>query len=95
MINQFRYTPVRNAAIQSYLESLPKGVGDTQRKVLKCLIEFGTWCLSCGWKWGTPLQTKQMLDGLVNRGLVIRTEGKQEYFPAVQFDEEGNKVNQA
>jgi hypothetical protein len=51
-------------------------LGRRQRAVLKTLAERnnGEWFPGCGWHWGNKSTTIKLLDSLVRRGLVERTE---------------------
>ena len=49
-------------------------LGPTQTVVLRSLIEYGSWP-GGGWIYGNNSTTMRVLDSLVKRGLVERTDG--------------------
>lgn len=50
-------------------------LGDTQVAVLRSLArEHGSWHPGCGWVWKNRSTTIRILDSLVRRGLVTRTQ---------------------
>jgi hypothetical protein len=59
-------------------------LGEDQEECLRTLIEHGWWNSRCGWVWGGDLQTRRMLDRLVELGFVERKmKGlKTRYFPS-------------
>ena len=53
-------------------------LGKTQTSVLSALVEHKSWYAGCGWTWTTDRNTERLLDSLVRRGLVERTEVQKE-----------------
>lgn len=51
-----------------------KGLGHRQRSVLNLLKTRGAWYPGCGWMCSTWDGTIKILDSLVARGLVTKTE---------------------
>lgn len=49
-------------------------LGITQRSVLRALVEHNVYSAGSGWVWDTHLGTVKVLESLVRRGLVERTE---------------------
>lgn len=49
-------------------------LGHVQRHVLSALNGWGYYYPGCGWRWGNTSTTVRVLESLVRRGLVIRTE---------------------
>ena len=45
-------------------------LGQTQKDLLNCLGERGSWHPGCGWIWSNPSTTTRILNSLVRRGLV-------------------------
>ena len=70
-------------------------LGKNQRAMLDCLKRHnGYWHSGCGWYWDTDSGTRRILDSLVRRGLVVRTESAKCFGPynaRVRYDitEEG------
>lgn len=53
---------------------LPRKLGNIQKTLLIALVEHKQWAPGSGWVWSTPSQTQKVLDSLVSRGLVFKTE---------------------
>lgn len=49
-------------------------LGENQQHVLDALKRHGSFYAGCGWVWGNYSTTVRILDSLVKRGLVSRTE---------------------
>jgi len=54
-------------------------LGTNQADVLAALRRHGRYFRGCGWMWDTYRNTERILDTLVRRGLVTKTDG--EYRP--------------
>jgi hypothetical protein len=50
-------------------------LGKTQKSVLRCLREHGSWHVGCGWLWDTYSGTARVMDSLVKRGLATVEHG--------------------
>jgi DNA-binding PadR family transcriptional regulator len=53
-----------------------RGIGANQRDVIghMMLRTRGAWWAGCGWNWGSSSQTVRVLESLVRRGLVTKSE---------------------
>jgi len=54
----------------------PVALTETQEHIVKCLVDRGDWYPGCGWHWANRSSTIRHLDGLVRKGVVIRTSDK-------------------
>lgn len=78
----------------STTQNTPKArkLGSTQTAVLNALRTHGAWP-GRGWEWGTPRETRRILDTLVTRGVVEKVErpgGMTVYYPAGTAPQEGS-----
>lgn len=53
---------------------MARKLGSLQVEMLRCLRQHGYFYAGCGWIWQNYSITTRVLDSLVKRGLVIRTE---------------------
>lgn len=65
-----------------------KSLGKLQSNVLSSLVVHKGWQERCGWVYGTPLNTRKILDTLVTRGFVRCEDG---FYTPIQ-DEKGKKI---
>lgn len=49
-------------------------IGKNQAGILRALNEHGQWSRLSGWLWSTASETERLLDSLVRRGLVTKTQ---------------------
>jgi len=71
-----------------------KGLGENQIAMIKALIEHKRWVdfgdLRCSWVFEGPHQTRKILNTLVTRGIVTRTDGGPDEFPVYTLTKKGN-----
>ena len=91
-----RFADSAEEAVQIILDTLdaearPKAkansrpLGKTQAALMESLTHHGYWRRGCGWVWDTESGTLRILDSLVKRGLVTRTdETKDGYYGQYQ-----------
>jgi hypothetical protein len=60
---------------------MSRPLGARQKGALSALNRFGSW--PSGWVYGTPSQTRTILDSLVKRGLVARSDDDGKYRPTL------------
>lgn len=48
-------------------------LGSRQEAVYRLLCKRGLWYPGCGWYWGGQAETQRVLEGLVRRGMVLKT----------------------
>jgi hypothetical protein len=53
---------------------MPRPLGTIQVSMLAALKRHRSWYSGCGWLWDTVKGTERILDSLVRRGLVVRTQ---------------------
>jgi len=53
---------------------MSRPLGKTQQSVLESVRERRGWSEGCGWVWGNYSTTVRVLEALVRRGLVVKTE---------------------